>query len=220
MKKDIAQLNNLSDRLNYVLSLTGTKKADLARAINVKPQVIQFLCDSTTKASRFTFEIATAMGLNTRWLATGEGEMFVADDPKQQFFKNYSRVPLLNSDALRQVFINDQLLNEYKANSWLPLKTTEDDVFAITMTDTSMDPFIPAESTVFIKRIYGSQDLSCKYLFAYLEKFDTFVIRERCTIMPDVFLTPKNLDLFKEIKLDSTVRIIGIVTDCLWHLRS
>ena len=75
------ELINLSSRLNYSLQLTGTKKADLARAIGVKPQVIQFLCSSETQSSRFTFEIATALGLSTRWLATGEGEMFLADDP-------------------------------------------------------------------------------------------------------------------------------------------
>ncbi len=69
-------MKNLSERLNHALAVTNTKKADLARAIGVKPQVIQFLCSSHTQASRFTFELATALGLNTRWLATGEGEMF------------------------------------------------------------------------------------------------------------------------------------------------
>ncbi|MCB1826949.1 MAG: helix-turn-helix transcriptional regulator, partial [Coxiellaceae bacterium] len=72
-------LDTLSCRLNYALELTGTRKADLARAIDVKPQVIQFLCNSKTKASRFSFEIATALGLSVRWLATGEGAMFLAD---------------------------------------------------------------------------------------------------------------------------------------------
>src|SRR5580704_15114140 len=125
MKKELPLLENLSDRLNYALSLTATKKADLARSISVKPQIIQFLCTSQTQSSRFTFEIATALGLSTRWLATGEGEMFVEDDPKQQFIKTYKPIPVLNNDNIREVFLYKKSLNHLTIKEWLPLKAED-----------------------------------------------------------------------------------------------
>ncbi|MCX7125382.1 MAG: helix-turn-helix transcriptional regulator, partial [Gammaproteobacteria bacterium] len=79
----------LSDRLQHALEITGMKKADLARAIDVQPQTIQHLCNGNVKSSRFTFELATVLGLNTTWLATGEGTPFLSDDPKNSFFDEY-----------------------------------------------------------------------------------------------------------------------------------
>lgn len=214
------QLENLSDRLNYILQITGTKKADLARSIDVKPQIIQFLCSSQTQSSRFTFEIAMALGLNTRWLATGEGEMFVADDPQQLFFKSYKKIPLLTIENLRSIFLHNKPLAEQSIETWLPLKTEDENVFAITMTDSSMEPYIPSGANVFIKRIIDLNISDFSYLFTYLTKFDTFTIREKIEINSKEFLVPKNMELFKEINFDNNVNVIGVVIGCFWSLRS
>lgn len=214
------KLKNLSDRLNHALLITGTKKADLARAIEVKPQVIQFLCNSETQSSRFTFEIATALGLNTRWLATGEGEMFLADDPARQFLKTYARVPLLQGEALRSVCLRGKPLEVVEIDTWLPLKTQTRSMFAVKMPDASMEPYIPAHADLFIS---ASQDIILsdhKYVFVYLVRFDTFVVREVVRNGESVLLTPKNTELFKEIKFDHDVTMLGYVTDCCWHIGS
>ena len=211
---------NLSDRLNHALMITGTRKADLARAIEVKPQVIQFLCNSETQSSRFTFEIATALGLNTRWLATGEGEMFLADDPTRQFFKMYMKVPLLQGEALRSVCLRGKSLDSVETNSWLPLKTQCQDVFAIKMPDASMEPYIPSNSDLFISISHDITRSDHKYAFFYLVKFDTFVVREMAKQNDSIILIPKNTELFKEIKFDNDVMMLGLVTDCSWHIGS
>ena len=220
MKTETSSHKTLSDRLSYALSLTGTKKADLARAISVKPQVIQFLCNSKTQSSRFTFEIATVLGLNTRWLATGEGEMFIADDPKQQFLKTFTRVPLLNFDLLKNFFLTNKSLDDSRINTWLPLKTNDKNSFAVQLTDASMEPIFPINSFIFISPIMPNEISVQKYVFAYLVKFDTFVIREIFEHSSSFFLTPKNNELFKEIEITPDVKILGIVTDCFWHVRS
>lgn len=211
---------NLSDRLNYALKFTGTKKADLARAISVKPQVIQFLCSSKTLASRFTFEIATVLGLNIRWLATGEGAMFIADDPKQQFLQTYKRIPLLTTANIRDIFLYEKSIDQESIDIWLPLITDNLDTVAIKMLDTSMEPLFPINSNIFIKKCLKENFNAYKYFFAYLVKFDTFVIRELIEVQSEKFLFPKNRELFKEIRVTDEIQLLGVVTDCFWHIRS
>lgn len=210
-------MKNLSDRLNYALKLTGTKKADLARAISVKPQVIQFLCNSQTQSSRFSFEIATALGLNTRWLATGDGQMFIADDPKVQVLKNYHPIPLLNLKEIKNILLFNKNIDESKIIKWIPLETSENDIVAIEMMDNSMEPIFPYGAFLFIKKI-KFEILECKYVFLYLKKFDTFVVREVEKNNSDVLLVPKNKHLFKKILFSDEVVLLGIVTDCFWHI--
>lgn len=219
MNKD-ADLSSLTNRLNYILRITGTKKADLARAIGVKPQIIQFLCTTQTKASRFTFELATALGLNTRWLATGEGTMFIADDSEQQFLKAFSKIPIFSLESLEQFISNKMSLNEIPEDGWLPLKTTKDSIFAIKMTDASMEPFLPNASFIFIENNPNYLPKEKDYVFAYIKQFNTFVIRQLIAHNSVLFLTPKNTELFKTIPFSDTVTILGAVTDCFWHIRS
>lgn len=219
MKPETPLLKNLSDRLNYVLRLTGTKKADLARSISVKPQIIQFLCNSKTQTSRFTFEIATVLGLNTGWLATGEGAMFIADDPKQQFLKTYKSIPLLRADTIRDAFLYENKLQQEWIQAWFPLKTTDHNTFAIEMNDTSMEPYFPLGSYVFVKKCSKKNLGDHKYIFSYLVKFDTFLVRELISRESEQILAPKNKELFKEIKVTDDVHLLGVITDCFWHIR-
>jgi hypothetical protein len=95
----------------HALKLTGTKKADLARAIAVKPQLIQFMCNSKTLSSRFTFEIA-------------------------------------------------------------------------------MEPYFPNDAYLFIKKCFLENLSGHKFVFAYLAKFDTFIIRELIEHNSELFLKP------------------------------
>ena len=220
MNTETPLLENLSDRLNYVLQLTGTKKADLARSIAVKPQIIQFLCSSHTQSSRFTFEIATVMGLNTRWLATGEGAMFIADDPKQQFLKTYKSIPLLRADNIKEAFLYDNQLNLELIQDWFPLKTENQYTFAIEVSDTSMEPCFPMGSYIFIKKCPKQKINEYKYVFVYLVDFDIFIVRELVENDEDQILMPKNKKFFKEIKVSDDISFLGVVTDCFWHIRS
>lgn len=219
MKTETYNLNNLSGRLNYALEILGTKKADLARAINVKPQTIQFLCNSQTQSSRFSFEIATVLGLSTRWLATGEGDMY-DDEKKNNFSQNYQKIPLINSDILKDSILRNLPIKHEVIENWIPLKTNDEDIFAINMPDSSMEPYFPMGATIFIKNCFNKDLHGNKFVFSYLGKFDTFVVRELINRNSELLLVPKNLELFKEVSVNDDIRIIGIVTDCLWHLRS
>ncbi|MBA2650119.1 MAG: hypothetical protein H0U75_11130 [Legionella sp.] len=220
MNTDTILLLNLSDRLNYALSVTGIKKAELARLISVKPQIIQFLCNSKTRASRFTFEIATVLGLNTKWLATGEGTMFLADDPKNQFLKKYDSIPLLQGDNLKDVFLYNKPANYSSVCEWLPLRNFDSNIYSIEMNDSSMEPYFPLGSFVFIKKCLPEETFKSKYVFSYLTKFDTFVVRRLVEYPNGKFLEPSNKELFNSIKITNDINLLGIITDCFWHIRN
>ena len=85
MKKN-SDLDTLSDRLNFAINKMGIKKAELARQIGIQPQTLQYLCDSKANASKFTFEIATVLGVDTKWLATGNGDISGETNKENLFF--------------------------------------------------------------------------------------------------------------------------------------
>ena len=209
MKKD--KLNTLSDRLLYALEVTGAKKADLARAIDVQPQTIQHLCHGAVQSSRFTFELATALGLSTHWLATGLGEMFLADDPEHKLFKEYKKIPILDSNQLVSIN-NGEDLAELNVAEYSVLKTDEGNVFCTVMNDASMTPMIQAKAEVFFKRLIPISREKLKQgtiVIAYLSHFDSIIIREIIINKNTIYLSPQNKNLFKEIELNKDVSIFG-----------
>lgn len=212
------KLNTLSNRLVYALELTGTRKVDLAKAIDVKPQIIQFLCDSSTRSSRFTFEIATALGLNTRWLATGEGEMFLADDPNYKLLNKYKPTPFLTNEQLLAKIQNIPTDANHQ-NEWVALNTKNENVFCMQIQDASMEPILPINSIVFFEEIseYNLKNLDIALI--YIPQYNSFVIREIVIEDSEIFMNPKNAELFKKASITKDMSIIGIAIECHWKIR-
>lgn len=126
-----ANLQCLSDRLNYALEHGDTSKAELARLIGVQPQTIQYLCSTKAESSKFTFEIAHALAVNFEWLAVGRGDM------RQQpaVSKALDAAPLTSATSTYQVddlkrFVKADI-NDFKKNN--PL-------FGMELQDESMWP--------------------------------------------------------------------------------
>ena len=211
-------LDTLSDRLVYALELTGTRKADLARAIEVTPQVIQFLCTSATKSSRFTFEIATVLGLNTRWLATGEGEMFLADDRKHQLFKEYKQIPIFSNEQLF-IKVQDKQIDIDQNQDWAALKTQKENIFCIKMPDTSMEPSLQANSLVFFEEIHDYIPQNEDIALVYIPQYNAILIREINILNSEIFIVPRNLMLFNKALLENNAKILGIAIECHWSIK-
>lgn len=68
-------MDTLADRLNKALAHANKSQTDLARAIKVSPQAIQFICAGNTKRTRYSASIAKALGVNADWLENGVGDM-------------------------------------------------------------------------------------------------------------------------------------------------
>ncbi len=67
-------MKTYAERLKYLIELRGTNQSDLARAIGVSPQSIQYLCKDG-KRSVHSAKIAKFLKINVDWLTEGEGEM-------------------------------------------------------------------------------------------------------------------------------------------------
>jgi hypothetical protein len=220
MKNALTHLDNLSERLVYILGLTKTKKADLARAINVKPQVIQFLCNGSTQSSRFTFEIAVALGLNTRWLATGKGAIFIADDPKKKILLEYQLVPLFNiTETLK---LADGLkLEAIEADAWLPYKTKKETFFAMLMPDESMQPTIPHRALIFIERLEdGAIPVENDIVLIFLRQFNAMIVRKYSIHNGSAILVSTNNEIYTTTPFSKDMKIIGLVTNCSFSLKN
>ena len=65
----------LGERIRQVLSEKGLTQSQLARLVGVKQQTISYICapESPASASRYASKIAQVLGVNPRWLQSGEG---------------------------------------------------------------------------------------------------------------------------------------------------
>ena len=210
--------DNLSCRLRYALKLLGTRKADLAKAIDVKPQVIQFLCNTGTKTSRFTFEIAAALGLNTRWLATGDGEMFLADDPKHKLFKQYKKIPLLSQEQLIAQQLSRQPIDNQQ--KWKVIDAASNCDFCFSMPDTSMQHHLPRDSLVFFAMIEPAELKDKDIIMAYLTDCHSIVIRNLVSNQGSIFLSPDNKKIFNTVTLSDKIKVIAKAIECHWKIET
>lgn len=73
----VALMDTYSKRLTWAMAQTTppTSQSELARAIGVSPQTIQYLCDPLRNAhgSKHSSAIAEFLGVNSLWLAEGKG---------------------------------------------------------------------------------------------------------------------------------------------------
>ena len=75
---DKPDATTLAGRMRLAMGKAGkTNQSELAREIGIKPQAIQYLLEPKNNAtgSRHIAAFAFALGVNSVWLATGEGDM-------------------------------------------------------------------------------------------------------------------------------------------------
>ena len=77
MSKKNSEWGSYTGRLLWAMSRAGkTNQSELARAVGIKPQSIQYLCDPNAGArgSSHTPTLARELGVGAEWLATGLGQ--------------------------------------------------------------------------------------------------------------------------------------------------
>lgn len=77
------EMKEYSDRLKYALAIRELSQSDLARAVGVKPQAIQYLCEKG-KRSVHSVKISEVLKINARWLTDGIGDMELCATPKPE----------------------------------------------------------------------------------------------------------------------------------------
>jgi hypothetical protein len=200
-------LKCLSDRLNFALEVTKISKAELARMINVKPQTIQYLCSTSAESSKFTFELAHALGINFEWLAVGKGDIHDAEAQPTEHKDSVKNLPLYTIDTLRDVLKNSLFDRAIHADS-----------FQFELQDQSMWPRFSQGTLLIFSRIIPEKNGS--FVLVYLNAIDDIIFREIKELNGKKMLVPFNSSLFKEIDLQESDKILGVLTEARWRIES
>ncbi|MDP9990410.1 phage repressor protein C with HTH and peptisase S24 domain [Variovorax boronicumulans] len=148
-----AELSTYAGRLRFAMDKSGhTNQSMLARKVGVKPQAIQYLLDPRNNAtgSKHTAALANALGISSRWLATGEGAM-----DQVHLTNDATFTPPLPDDALpvdpgnfRVVWVVG------KGSGGLPERVWTDGDYPVGMTD-EYGYAASADPHAFLVRVYG-----------------------------------------------------------------
>jgi phage repressor protein C with HTH and peptisase S24 domain len=199
--------------LNYALEITKTKKAELARAIDQNPQLIQYLCTKARNNSPLTFEIATALGITTKWLATGEGEIFpdiLSNSESSDFKKAY----LLNPQNIIQALEQEKDLETISTEGldWV-IHKTDKKVFCINTPDSSMSPLISQDSLLIFEPSLSQQAKNGDLVLVYLKKHKSLLARKLLQTSKGAVLTTENPELYRTIPYSDDALVFGVVKE-------
>ncbi len=210
-------LDTLSGRIRYALTRKGVSKAQLAKMIGVKHQVIQYLCSHDIKNSRFLPLIAEALHLDIEWLTLGQGAFQSLAVQKPALYE----IPLLDETGIQYLCANhdktlrDQDIARYKKSTLFSTKkpNEEGSVFCFIMHDTAMSPAIPLESVVFIDR---KKPLTHESYGLFFMPNKQSILRKVKYIEDQIILIAFNELIYKNIPLNETALYLGTVTEIRW----
>lgn len=202
-------LNNLSDRLVYVLQWRNISKADLAKQLGIKHQVIQYLCNGKAKQSRFTFEIADALGVNPDWLATGQG--WITNTENQQFVDE-DRVPVYEMEDILKAAQKQKNFSNLAPTS--SIKTDSigcNKAIAFYLQDQAMYPSFSLNTLLIFDMVKNADEDD--YVLAYLHDTEELVFRQLAYSDEAIILKPFNSKSYKSRELTSPDALIGVLKE-------
>ena len=194
-------VNTLSYRLKYAMKFFSINQSELARRIGIKPQIIQYLCTKNIYSSKFTYEIADALGVNYSWLAAGELPMISAE------VKENCKIPYIAWESLEDYIETNPSL---KISNYIFANISNDQgCFGITLNDNSLEPRI-SNGTILIfdqNRVATNND----FVLVELGKTDQFIVRQLSIVENTKYLLPINTKIFKTITLENQYTIIAVM---------
>lgn len=95
----------IKDRISYVITVSGLKKNEFAKRINISPASVSQLCAGITNPSNQTIaSICEKFGVDRIWLETGAGEPFRPVDRNEEIAAILGRA-IVNNDTARDRLI-------------------------------------------------------------------------------------------------------------------
>lgn len=211
-----SKLSNLSERLTYIMNKINISQAELARLIGVKPQAIHYLCNSASKKSSFTYDIANALQINSLWLANGTGAIQPETDPLVQLIGNQKRIPVLDWQQLETLAKAEQE-SETSAKEWiLAGPHVDDEGFSFRLPDRSLYPRFEKETLVIINS--EKKPKNKDYVVVFLSETDDIIFRQFELENNKIFLKPINMELYKTIEKKPADIILGVMVEARWQL--
>lgn len=211
------ELNNLSERLKFALKILGVSQTELAKKIDVKPQVIQYLCAASSQKSKFIFDIAKALNIDALWLATGRG-IAPSGHSSQQ---NEKKIPILTFNQIIDWKIRQKNISTLTIDNWLSIGNGfSNDCFAVALSDNSMAPRFSSETIIILDPTAESSENNQpnKFVLAFLEDENFLVFRQLELSDNARLLIPLNQSLHKKTALKQKDIILGFCIEARWLL--
>lgn len=209
--------NNLSERLKFTLKVLGITQTELAKKINVKPQIIQYLCTGNAEKSKFTFDIAEALKIDVIWLATGKG---TAPSNVMVLGKTEKTIPIFTFEQIKKREIHGKGIEQHEISNYISIKEDINaNAFAFILNDKSMAPRFDLNTTIIIDPTIDIFKTHPNNLFilVYLATEDFIIFRKLEITGESKTLISLNSSLYKNILLSTKDIIIGICKEARWN---
>jgi len=203
--------NSLSSRLRYAMSLVRVSQPELARMIDVKPQVIQYLCNSPVIKSKFTYQIAAALGISYAWLAEGKGNISAQQLAANSKQNRDCKVPVIQWQEslgwVEQCASFDTSLHD----KWIATTVAvSPDCFALMVRDSSMQPRFDFGTTLIVspnERVYENS-----FVVVRIADLNEVLLRQFVAVGEQRILHATNQALYRDINFCAEKdQIIGVV---------
>ncbi len=141
---------NLSDRIKKARKKAGLTQSQLAESVGIAQTAISQLESGKTLRSSYLVQIARACGVNSTWLASGDGEMLSPEDVATYFSSELDEILLgeHEDDAALNAALRDRIEELRSASRYAPSNSllTEEIPYLIELDD----PQDPSKTVVEI----------------------------------------------------------------------
>ena len=211
-------MNTLSERLIYALQVTGVSQSELARRIGIKQQSISQICSGKSARSRYTTQIAEALGISSHWLATGDGEIGLGISNVAVGPEITGKIPLINWVQAGHWTDIREVITHGDAEEWREVTgKVHEGCFALRVKGDSMEnpngkQSIPEGSIIIVDpdASYSSGSL----VVARLEHSNEATLKQLVFDGGKKFLKPLNPQ-YPAVPIDDNCTIIGVVKQAI-----
>jgi SOS-response transcriptional repressor LexA len=215
-------MSTYSERLVKAMALKPWSQTELALAVGVKPQAIQYLCKSG-KGSTHTGKIAKLCGVNSDWLSDGEGEMLLVNESHNEYIAHTDtpniiagpelkgEVPLISWVQAGDWCEAIDLFSPGDAERWLPCPVNHSDkTFILRVQGSSMEPEYRDGDLIFVDPLVEASHNSD--IIVRLENSNTATFKRLQIVDGKQYLSPINRDWPEQvIQVTEHANICGVV---------
>lgn len=216
----LSVMETYAERLTWAMERAEMSQSDLARVVGIKPQSIQYLCDSNRNAqgSKYNSRMAAALSVSATWLETGKGDRLARDgmitagasvEPGPDI---RGRVPLISwiqAGGWERIVDN---FTPGDAEDWMPCPTKYGEhTFALRVRGVSMEPKYQDGDIIFVDP--DAQAEHGKNVVVRLDEENEATFKQLVIEGERKFLKPLNPDWPgpKLIQINGNATICGVV---------
>jgi len=209
----MAEFATLSDRLTHALGELNVSMAELARRIGVKHQAVRYLCCAKANQSRFTYQIADALGLNPQWLATGSGVMFSKEKEAQRH--ELVTVPMMSAEQIRLYSSGIIKLNHFEAQDTICTRHAKPHKsIAFYLQDQAMYPRFEMGSLVILAT--NAKPAEGQFILCLMQQTQDLLFRQLVSVQGKLHLVPFNTTAYCKVPFKKSDKVVGVMSEARW----